>query len=304
MAFFGTPQFAVPTLRALVDGPDEVVAVVTQPDRRVGRGRKRAQPPPVKEVALEAGLSVHQPNRLKDLRSELEALVLDVAVVVAYGKIFRRWLLELPTHGCINVHASVLPALRGPAPIRWAVIRGLRETGVSIMRLDRGVDTGPVERVVTSAIGPRDTAAQVTDRLSDLGASALAATMDALRTGQAQFHEQDHTRATHAPMLDKDHGRIDWESDAISIDRLVRGAVPWPLAWTPQADGPLKVLEAQPVQGPAGQPGWVVALDAGDPVVACGQGWLALRRVQCPGRKAMSGREAVNGRQIQTGSAL
>lgn len=305
--FFGTPQFAVPSLQALIDGPHEVLAVVTQPDRRVGRGRKTAQPPPIKVIAEQAGFVVHQPDRLTDLRSELESLAPDVAIVVAYGKIFRRWLLELPAHGCINVHASVLPELRGPAPIRWAVIRGYDETGVSIMRLERGVDTGPVERVATTAIGPRETADQVTGRLASLGAQALAGTLDALRSGEARFDAQDHAAATHAPLLEKTHGCIDWSATAWQIDALVRGATPWPRAWSPTEDGPLKILVTDPMargEFPKGAAGEIVGVEGGDPVVACGQGYLALRQLQLPGRRAVAGRDAISGRQIQVGSAL
>lgn len=311
IVFFGTPQFAVPALQAIIDGPHELVAVVTQPDRRVGRGRKKAQPPPVKALAERAapGVPIRQPDRLKALQDELVGWAPDVAVVVAYGRIFRRWLLELPTHGCVNVHASVLPELRGPAPIRWAVIRGYAQTGVSIMRLERGVDTGPVERSVTTAIGPREDAAQLTERLAELGAGALAETLDALRAGTARFEPQDHASATHAPLLEKAHGCIDWSGDASQIEALVRGAVPWPLAWRPTGDGPLKILAAEPVDasavGPAAAaPGTVIGLDDGDPVIACGRGALALRQVQCPGRRAVAGREAVRGRQIELGSAL
>ena len=228
----------------------------------------------------------------------------DVAVVVAYGRIFRPWLLDLPRHGCLNVHASILPSLRGPAPVRWAVIRGCEETGVSIMRLDRGVDTGPVERSRRVAIAARQTAPDLTDVLAELGAQALGETLRAIQDGEAHFEPQDDARATHAPLLEKDHGRIDWGRSAEAIDRLVRGASPWPLAWVPSEDGPVKVLQADTLEGSAGAPGEIVGLDAGDPVVACGRGALVLRRLQCPGSKAMSGREAVHGRRLSVGARL
>jgi methionyl-tRNA formyltransferase len=303
IAFFGTPEFAVPSLQGLLGGSHEVVAVVTQPDRPAGRGR-RLLVPPVKLAAEAAGLGVAQPERLKDMRAELEALAPDLAVVVAFGRIFRRWLLELPALGCINVHGSLLPALRGPAPVEWAVIRGHAETGVSVMRLARGVDTGPVCAIAETAIGPRETAAELRARLAKLGAAALVGAVDAMAAGTAVFEAQDDAAATHAPLLVKDDGLIDWAHSASRVDRLIRGLTPWPLARVARAQGPLAILEAEPAEGAGGEPGVVVEADARGPLVACGEGTLRLLRVRPAGRRDMDGASAVAGRHILVGQPI
>ncbi len=307
LVFFGTPAFSVPCLRALLADPAfEVAAVVTQPDREAGRGRRVAAPP-VKALAQSAGLELHQPGRLPEVRERLRELAPDAAVVVAYGRIFRRWLLELPRHGCINVHASLLPRLRGPAPIQWAVIRGEQQTGVSIMRLARGVDTGPVCHVRATPIGERETAEALTARLADLGAEALREALHALRTGEARFEAQDDTAATHAPLLSREDGRLTWSRPAAELARLVRGATPWPGAWCDHRKGPLKVLEAEVVPGVAGAPGEILEAPApgsAAPVVACGRGGLALLQVQPAGKRAMEGRAARNGRLLVPGEVL
>ena len=306
IVFFGTPAFAVPSLRALLADPElEVAAVVTQPDREVGRGR-RVSAPPVKRLAEEAGITLWQPSRLPAIKAELRALEPDVAVVVAFGRIFRRWLLELPRHGCINVHASALPRLRGPAPIRWAVIRGEAETGVSIMRLEPGVDTGPVCALRRTPVGERETAEALGERLAKQGAEARGESKHALRRGDAVFEAQDESLSTHGPMLTKEDGLLDWTRPAAELERLVRGTTPWPGAWCPHERGPLKLLESEGVPDAAGEPGTLLAAKGprGAPVVACGAGGLALLRVQPAGRKAMDGAAARNGRILVSGQSL
>ena len=229
VVFMGSPEFAVPCLRALVEGGHEVVLVVSQPDKPAGRGGQ-VQAPPVKVAAMELGLPVAQPRsaRTGELRDALAASGAELAVVVAYGKILPRDVLDALPRGCINVHASILPSYRGAAPVQWAVIRGEAETGVAIMQLDEGMDTGPVWLERRVAIDPDETAGELLARLAPIGAAALLEAIAAIAAGTARAMPQDHAAATHAPMLAKADGAIDFAQPAAAVAARIRGVDPWP----------------------------------------------------------------------------
>ncbi|MCA9541547.1 MAG: methionyl-tRNA formyltransferase [Myxococcales bacterium] len=299
----GTPDFAVPALEALFAFGCNVVGVVSQPDRPKGRGRK-VERTPVAACADRHGVPVFQWPRLRDVSYEtLRDLSPDLMVVAAYGKILPQRYLDLPKYGCLNVHASLLPALRGAAPIQWAVLRGLPETGVTIMRMAAGMDTGPVAATLRTPIGPDETAGELHDRLAPIGAAALTEALAMLCAGTLRFTPQDHAAATLAPMLRKEDGRIDWARPAKAVHDRVRGAAPWPGAYIERAEGPLKVHATRLADG-QGEPGTVIAHDKDGPRVACGEGAVTLLRVQRPGRNAITGAEFLRGTAPAIGSQI
>lgn len=287
IVFCGTPEAAVPALDAIAARSGwELAAVLTQPDRRAGRGLRSA-PSPVKARALALGVSVHTPARVKEVRGLLESLRPDVIAVVAYGHIFRQWLLDLPPLGCVNLHFSLLPRHRGVAPVAWAILAGDEETGVATMRMDRGVDTGPVFRTERVPIGPGDTLGSLTASLAALGGPLLADTLAGLEAGTETAEPQDDSRATYARKLEKEDGRIDWSRAAAEIERLVRGLHPWPGAFTTYRGKILKVLAAAAEAGelPAG----ALRERDGAVVVGTGDGVLRLGEVQIAGKPRTSG---------------
>lgn len=303
VVFFGTPEFAVPTLQALIDGPDEVVGVVCQPDRPAGRGQK-LQAPPVKQLAQASGLHVAQPVKLKT--DEFPAILTnwqpDIAVVAAYGRILPARLLAIPHLGCINVHASLLPAYRGAAPIQWAVLNGDAETGVTIMRMNERMDEGDVLLQEATPIGSDETYGALQARLAMMGAAALMDTLDALYAGTATTTPQDHARATLAPMIRKEQGALVWSLPAVVLARQVRGFNPWPSAYTTLRDKLLKVHVAH-VEPGGGAPGRV--LDVSDRVrVGTGDGVLAIETLQLEGRKPLPAREFARGCGLAVGEQL
>jgi methionyl-tRNA formyltransferase len=308
--FFGTPDFAVPILEATAACTD-LVAVVTQPDRPRGRGLELA-PPPTKVWALAHGLPVFQPTKLRDgvLAAELRRLAPDVAVVAAYGRILPKDLLELPRFGCVNAHGSLLPRYRGAAPIQWAVAEGEAETGISLMRMDEGLDTGDVFYEKRLPIGPDDTGGSLHDRLARLGAEAIREGLPRYLAGELVPVPQDHARATLAPILEKEHGHLDFARPAPALERRVRAFDPWPGTFTFLAPGGkelLKVAKARVAPRPAGRedapPGTVIS---GRPLlVACGDGTaLELVEVQPEGKRRMAGADLVSGRRVALGQRL
>ena len=299
VVFMGTPEFAVPGLAAVLEHGCEVVAVVSQPSKPVGRGLQ-VQPPPVAAFAAERGLPVFQWPRLSNESYDaLSALRPDLCVVIAYGKILPKRYLELPRHGCLNVHASLLPRGRGAAPIQWAVLDGDARTGVCVMRMEEGLDTGPVAHVVETPIGPDETSGELHDRLAALGAQALRHTLAALERGPLSFAPQPEEGVTYARRLEKADGRLDWSWSAQRLHDRVRGAHPWPGAFIDRPEGPLKVLSARvwthPVAPGAHQVGSVLAHAPDGPVVACADGALVLTRLQRAGRKVVTGAEFMRG---------
>jgi methionyl-tRNA formyltransferase len=304
--FFGSPAFAVPSLDALHELAD-VAAVVCQPDKPAGRGLTLT-PPAVKVRALELGLTVQQPTKLRtgEVATWLRALAPDVALVVAYGRILPRDLLDAPRLGCVNVHASLLPKYRGAAPITWAVVRGERETGVTLMQLDEGMDTGPTFARAATPIGPDETAGELGVRLAQLGADAVRQWLPGYVAGQSVLEPQDGQLATAAPVLEKDHGRIDWSRPAAQVHDHVRGMSPWPGAFTTARGKTLKVhaTRALEARGAAGPPGRVLIADKTGVIVVCGAGAVELVTVQPEGKRAMRATDWVAGRGVAADDTL
>jgi methionyl-tRNA formyltransferase len=305
VVFMGTPEFAVPTLEAL-DEEHQVVGVVTQPDRPAGRGRK-LMASPVKEAALERGLEIQQPASLRTPKAvqQLENWQPEVIVVAAFGQILRPEVLALPSHGCLNVHASLLPRYRGAAPIPAAILAGDDETGVTIMLMDEGMDTGPILAQARTSIAPGDTTASLTDKLACTGAGQMLQALPAWLEGRISPRPQDDALATYCRALQKEDGRLDWTEPARALDRRVRATDPWPGAFTTWQGRRLKVLRARPRPDwpGSGQPGLVVALEAGAGVVT-GEGLLALSEVQLAGKRAMEMGVFLHGQQDFVGSLL
>ena len=301
----GTPEFAVASLDVLVEAGHDVGLVVTRPDKPKGRS-KRLQPPPVKARARERGIPVYQPPTLKtdEVLERLRAAEPQMIVVVAYGRILPRAVLEIPEHGCWNVHASILPELRGAAPINWAIVRRFAETGVTIMKMDEGLDTGDILLSRSTPIGPREDAVELSARLASLGADALAeavSSRDSLKPVA-----QDHERATHAPILRKSDGVVDWDETAEAIDARVRGLRPWPACVAAWRTGTIRLDEVSvgeaTVEG--APPGTVVGLRRSIDVSCGGATVLSLHRVTPQGRRSMEARAFANGAHLKIGERL
>jgi methionyl-tRNA formyltransferase len=303
VVFMGSPEFAVPCLEALL-GTEEVVAVVTQPDKPAGRGLG-VQPPPVKVRALAAGVPVMQPTSVRKppFLDELRALAPDVCIVVAYGKILPPEVLAAPKHGCLNVHASLLPKYRGAAPIQWAIIRGERETGVTLMQMDVGMDTGDMLEKRTLAIDEWVTAGQLHTRLAPLGAELLVEGLAKLKAGTLVPEKQNDAEATMAPMLTKETGRVDFAAGARAVRDLVRGCDPWPTAYTMLGGEPLKLFRPKVVSG-RGTPGVVIGADRDGLLVGCGDDAIAFAELQLPGKKRMAAAALLAGRPMPVGTKL
>lgn len=302
--FWGTPDFAVPSLRALDEEGHEIVAVVTQPDRPAGRGRQ-LRPSPVKEVALEAGIGVLTPVTPKgeEFMLELSSRHPDLSVVVAYGQILRREVLDLPRLGSVNVHASLLPALRGAAPITWAIANGNDVTGVSIMRMVEALDAGPVLFRAEEPIGPHVTASELTARLAEVGAAALVEALTLMEEGVSEEIEQDHAQSTYAPKVSREVARIDWSRSATEVANHVRAMDSVPGAWTLLEGESIKLFRPHVLsQGPQGAPGVVVLADPVEGVVvATAEGWIRFAEVQPPGKRRMESGKWIVGRGVSQG---
>jgi len=306
IVFFGTPTFALPTLENLFQGPDEVVAVVTQPDREKGRGRK-VVPSPVKELALKHGLSLLQPEKAREeaFQKKIKSLQPDLIVVGAYGQILPKALLEIPKYGAINVHASLLPKYRGAAPIVWAILKGERITGVTIMMMDEGMDTGDILLQAEIPIGEKETGESLHDRLALLGAQLLAETVRRIKAGDIHPIPQDHSKATYAPPLKKEYGRIDWSKEAIEIDRQVRAFNPWPGALTEWNGQLLKIYRGEVREGrPAGKTGVVAWVGSDFIEVETGKSSFLIQEVQLEGKRRMSVRDFLAGHPISVGTVF
>jgi methionyl-tRNA formyltransferase len=304
IVFFGTPAFAVASLRALLHGRFTVASVVTQPDRPQGRSRSELIPPPVKVFAQTQGIPVLQPVRpVGDVfDASLRRLEADLGIVVAYGHILRPEILTIPPQGMINVHASLLPRYRGAAPIQHAILRGEAETGITIMQMEAGLDSGPTLHRVATAIEPDETAGQLTERLAELGGGALIEALSLISGGLARPQPQDPARATFAPKVDREMARAVWERDAATLVRQVRAFDPSPGAWTTLNGEVLKLFSAREVPGTGG-PGDVLA--AGERlVVAAGRGAIAVSEVQPAGRNRMPVGAWVRGRGVAAGQRL
>ncbi len=304
IVFMGTPDFALPALEALIASHD-VALVVTQPDKPSGR-KKKLRPPPVKVMAEEAGIPVLQSRsaRTPEFLAEVQSVKADVAVVVAYGKILPLAVLEAFPYGCLNIHGSLLPKYRGAAPIQWAVMDGEKNTGVSIMRLDEGMDTGPVLLKRTEPIFEEDTAGSLFERLAPLGASAILEALQGVEAGTLEAVAQPSEGASHAAMLSKQDGLVDWQSDARPLASRMRGLDPWPGAFTPIDGGNLKLYGARACEG-EGEPGTLISYDnATGMTIACRTGAIQIAEVQAPGKKRMAAADFARGKRLEVGTRL
>ncbi|KAB0671900.1 methionyl-tRNA formyltransferase [Oryzomonas sagensis] len=302
--FMGTPEFACPTLQVLIDRGENLLAVVTQPDRPKGRGQK-LMPPPVKEVAQRHGIPVYQPHKVRDpaFIDEIRRLEPDVIVVVAFGQILPKVLLEIPPHGCINVHASLLPRYRGAAPLNWCIVNGESETGVTTMLMDVGLDTGPMLLSRATPIDENENIAVLHDRMSVMGAQLLAETLDGLKTTSIPPREQDNAVSCYAPMLKKEDGLIDWSRDARAIHNQVRGLSVWPGAYTFMDGHVLKIYRTRVGNG-SGQPGAVLRAAKGAFEIACLTGSIIIEELQTAGKKRLDAASFLAGYPVSEGSLL
>lgn len=305
-AFMGSPDFAVPSLHAVAKTCD-LQAVVCQPDRPAGRGRK-LKPPAVKVAAEPMGVPIHQPTKMKDgtLRDALAAHNLDLIVVTAFGRILPKDILDVPRLGCINVHASLLPRWRGAAPIQRAVLAGDPTTGVAIMRMEEGLDTGPVYRMVETPIEAHETSGMLFERLAVMSGDVLADTLRDVgeRGALGEATPQDDASATHAAMLSKAEGKVDWSWPAKRVIDHVRGMDPWPNAFTARGDLVMKLYKATPSDRGEGEPGTVLMVDGEGMHVACGSGAICIGEVQPAGKRRMSPEAYASGRPFAAGERL
>ena len=302
--FWGTPDFATPPLRALVGEGFDVVGVVTQPDRPVGRSRSRVVPPPVKQVAMEEMIPVLQPERPRgeEFLTQVRELAPDISVVVAYGHILPREVIELPARGTINIHASLLPALRGAAPIQAAIREGHERTGVTIMRLVQKLDAGPVLFQLTTSINDDETYGELALRLSELGAAALIESLALMELGKAPELAQDETQATYATKIDRASTRVDWTRDARAVSRTIRAYDSRPGAFTTLDAQDVKLFGARFAPRPeSAEPGEVLSIGDDGLVVACGEGAVRLAQLQPSGKKRITAGEWLRGRGITVG---
>jgi len=309
LVFMGTPDYAIPVLSALLEAGHEVVGVYTQPDKPAGRGRE-VVPPPVKRYALERGLPIFQPPSLRQPKAvdALRALAPEAIVVSAYGKLLPPEVLHLPPLGCLNLHPSLLPRWRGPAPIVFTLLEGDSVTGVTIILLDEGMDTGPILAQVQEPVRPDDTARTLTERLFRLGAGLMVETLERWGRGEVTPQPQDEARATVTRLIRKEDGRMDFSLPAVRLERMVRAFDPWPSAWTTWKGKVLKVLRAVVVDAPAPTgPGEVVALPPGGPApvaVGTGEGLLGLLRLHLEGGRPLEAEAFLRGHRDFVGSRL
>lgn len=304
--FMGTPDFAAQTLTALISGPDEVVAVVTQPDRAKGRGKKLTSPPP-KIVAQEADIPVLQPSKIKteEFRNGLLTYQPDLIVVTAYGRILPESLLELAPMGCINVHGSLLPKYRGAAPIQWAVINGDEEAGITIMQMDAGMDTGDMLLKATTQIAPDETAGSLFDKLAELGSETLLKAIKGVKDGSITPVPQDHSLSSEAPMLKKTDGILNWHNDAKELECLIRGLDPWPSAVCFLNGKRLRLFCPEVLhQQSDAEPGTVIYADKRGLLISCGNNSLLINEIQPEGKKRMTVEAFACGQKIDPGTIL
>ncbi len=304
--FMGTPDFSVGTLEAIIEAGHEVVLAVTQPDKPRGRG-KEMQYSPVKEAALAHDIPVYQPQRIRDAEcvEELKKYPADVMVVIAFGQILPKEILEMTKYGCINVHASLLPDYRGAAPIQWAVINGEKVSGVTTMQMEEGLDTGDMIMKTEIVLDEKETGGSLHDKLAEAGAKLCVETLKAVEDGTAVRTKQGETGTDYAKQLNKKMGDIDWTKSAVEIERLIRGLNPWPSAYTAWNDKTMKIWEAEVLDKESGQaPGTVAEVDKKTFAVQTGKGMLKILSLQLPGKKRMDTDAFLRGNQIKIGETL
>lgn len=302
--FMGTPDFAVPTLEQILAAGHEVVLVVSQPDKAVGRS-KALKYTPVKACAMAHGIEVYQPKRVREAEciAYLAQYHADIIIVEAFGQIIPKEILEMPKYGCVNVHASLLPKYRGAAPIQWAVINGEHTTGVTTQRMNEGIDTGDMILKEEIELAEKETGGSLFDRLAEVGASLCVKTMEAIENGTAVYTPQDEAQATHTAKIHKELGDIDWSQDAERIECLIRGLNPWPSAYTRLGQKTLKIWDADVVSHDiSADPGCIVKVSKNEIWVQAGNGVLALREVQLEGKKRMTAAAFLNGCTVEEGT--
>ena len=302
--FMGTPDFAVPTLESLIQGPDEIIAVVTQPDRPKGRSKKLV-PPPVKLVAQKYGIDLYQPKGIRspDFITTLKSYDPDLIVVAAYGKILPESIIELPRNGCINVHGSLLPRHRGAAPIQWAIIKGDPEVGVTIMQMDKGMDTGQILMKASITPDPEETAGTLFPKIARLGSHTLMDTLDMLAQGGLAMIDQDDKEATSAPMLRKEDGLIDWTRSAHEINCLIRGLDPWPTAFSFLDQRKFQLFSPEVVhQSSTRKPGTLLRADREGLLISAGNNCILIKEVKMEGKRRMAVTDFLNGWPLAPGS--
>ena len=311
----GTPEFAVPSLERLIADDHRIAAVFTQPDKPAGRG-KHLHSPPVKALALEHDIAVHQPSKIKtndEVREIFESIAPDACVVVAYGKILPAWMLSIPRLGCINVHASLLPKYRGAAPINWAIAHGEGETGVTIMQMDAGMDTGPMLAQQSIEIGKDETAAELSSRLARVGAEILSETLPRVGRGELSPVSQDDSQASYAPILKREEGLIDWQMPAREVANRIRAFQPWPGSYTNFRGGRLILWRAHDVQDAALSAavsssvgaGTIISVDQSGIAIKCGgSSALLVEEIQIEGKRRVSAREFANGARLKPGDRI
>lgn len=302
----GTPDFAVGTLEEIIKAGHEVALVVTQPDKPKGRG-KAMQFTPVKECALKHGIEVFQPVKVRESANVeyLRKFNADIMIVVAFGQILPKSILDMPKYGCVNVHASLLPKYRGAAPIQWAVINGEEVTGVTTMLMDDGIDTGDMIAKRQVRLDENETGGSLFDKLADVGAKLCVETMDMLLNGTAEFTPQDNEASTHTAMIHKELGEIDWNKSAVEIERLIRGLNPWPSAYTHLNGKTFKIWQAKVLdENSDKEPGNISKINKNDFCVQTGDGQLILKEVQLEGKKRMDAGSFLRGNQLEEGMAF
>jgi len=310
--FFGTPSFAIPVLRGLLKGPDEVIAIVTQPDREQGRGRggskgRKVVPSPVKELALQQGLRILQPEKAREsiFEETLRGFRPDLFVVAAYGQILPKFILDIPKYGSVNVHASLLAKYRGAAPIAWAILKGEEVTGVTTMMMDEGMDTGDILLQKSVLIEEDETSDTLHEKLAVLGSQLLLETVERMKAGDLRATPQDHSKATYAPLLKKADGRIDWGKEAIEIHRQVRAFNPWPGAFTEWEGRSLKIYRGETREGTSvGRAGTVLWVGSDFIEVGTGKDSFLMREVQLEGKKRMHVQDLLSGHPISVGTTF
>jgi len=301
VVYMGTPEFAVPCLDFLINSEHEVIGVFTQPDKRSGRGQKISLTP-VKEKALEHNIPILQPTSLKndDVINQIKKLNPDLIVVVAYGQILPKGILEIPKYGCINVHASLLPKYRGAGPINWAIINGEKKTGITTMYMDVGLDTGDMLLKEEIEIGEDETAGELHDRLMKLGAGVLDKTINLLETNEIISMPQNHNDSSYAPMLTKDLGKIDWTKSAQHIKDLIRGTIPWPTSYTTYSGKIMKIWKSRVIESNKEyDPGKILEVQKDCILVATGKNILAIEEIQFSGKKRMGVKDYLIGNNIE-----
>lgn len=303
--FMGTPDFSVETLEALIEAGHEVMLAVTQPDKPKGRG-KSMQYPPVKEAALAHGIEVYQPRRIREAEcvEYLKKYKADIMVVVAFGQILTKEILEMPKYGCVNVHASLLPKYRGAAPIQWAVINGEKVSGVTTMRMDEGIDTGDMILKEEVVLDKEETGGSLFERLARAGAALCVETLTAIEEGTATYTPQNHEEATHTTMIKKQLGEIDWSKSAQELEQLVRGLNPWPSAYTHLNGKTLKIWKASVLEKETGKEPGTIEVGKNTIAVQTGKGMLQLEEIQLEGKKRMQTDAFLRGVSLETGMVL